>query len=88
MFICGRLRCGWNEMTDWQLIGYYASLKFSDPPALKIPAVRAAGPTCRTSDGAGFRAPADPGKQWNRGGLSVCQTLHLVSDIPERYHIF
>jgi hypothetical protein len=47
-------------MTDWQLIGYCASLKFSDPPALKIPAVRAAGPTCRETDSAGFRAPADP----------------------------
>jgi len=75
-------------MTDWQLIGYCASLKFSDPPALKIPAVRAAGPTCRETDSAGFRAPADPLKLRNCGGLSVCKTLHLVSDIQKGYHMF
>src|SRR6185437_5982678 len=51
----GHLRySSWNERDiDWQLIWYYVSLRFSDPSALKIPAVRGALPTRRGTDSTG-----------------------------------
>jgi hypothetical protein len=33
-------------------------------------------------------APADPLERGNRGGLSVFETLHLVSDIAKGYQMF
>jgi len=70
---------------DWQLIGYCSSLRFSDRSALKIPAVRGAWPTCR---GNRLHRMKHSGRPPNPGGLSVCRTLHLVSDIRCGYHIF
>jgi hypothetical protein len=40
------------------------------------------------ADAAGFLAPADPGGVENRGGPSVVETLHLVSDNQKRYKMF
>jgi hypothetical protein len=70
---------------DWQLIGYCSSLTFSDPTSLKIPAVRS---VLADLSGNRLRRIQRSGRPPNRGGLSVRQTLHLVSDIQKGYNIF
>jgi hypothetical protein len=79
------IRYGSSADWDWQLLGYCISLKFSGPEALKIPAVRGCRPRGLGPDSAGFLASGRPPK---RGGLSVSETLHLVSDIPTGYQMF
>jgi hypothetical protein len=67
---------------------YCVSLKFSGPEALKIPVVRSRGPRADEPTPVDFCAPADPLERGNRGGLSVFETLHLVSDIAQGYQMF
>jgi len=73
---------------DWQLLGYYIPLKFSGPEALEIPAVRGLDPWSLRADTGGFMASGRPVEIWKLWGLSVFETLHLVSDNPKGYQMF
>jgi len=76
------------QRSNWQLVWYCTPLKFSGLEALKIPGDRGRDPRGSGTDTTGFLGSGRPWLVKNRGGLSVLETLHLVSDIAKGYQMF
>ncbi|ADU00260.1 Uncharacterised protein [Mycolicibacterium gilvum] len=70
---------------SWQLLRSCGSLSISDREVTEIPGRPGSESVGGDPD---FTGSSGPGRPLDIGGLSVFETLHLVSDNPKRYKMF